>query len=223
MMPQMPWQLGLNLLPDTEDLGQIVTPEVQEFIEEAEAWFTSLLGRAPGGHEHRVMLLALRLAHEAGHAQTSREARQVVWAGLLHDIGKSALDQKILEKPGVLNVQEMLIIQQHPAIGYRLACSAPQVDAEILGGIMHHHERWDGEGYPMGLMGESIPLLARVLKVVDVYDALVSDRPYRPAWSIEEAADYLRQHAGTAFETRLIQVFVERVLSGPPQTPYGPA
>lgn len=185
---------------------------VEANFREASAWVTALAGRPCEGHERRVAELTLKLAAAADLIQSERDIRQIVWAGLLHDIGKVAIDPRILNKPGPLTPAEFEAVQQHPGLGHRLARTAPQVDNEILGGILHHHERWDGEGYPMGLIGESIPLLARLLKITDVYDALVSDRPYRAAWTADEAATYLLQHSGMAFDPSLIQIFAYRVL-----------
>ena len=187
-------------------------PLIDTYLQEVDAWTTTVVGRSCAGHERRVTTLALKLAEAAGLLLNDRDVRQVVWAGLLHDVGKAAISSKILEKPGPLTAAEFRTIQQHPALGHRLAQTAPQIDDEILGAILHHHEQWNGEGYPMGLIGESIPLLARIIKVADVYDALVSDRPYRAAWTTDEAAAYLLQHSGMAFDPRLIPLFVYRVL-----------
>ncbi|CAM3731959.1 HD-GYP domain-containing protein [Deinococcus frigens] len=185
---------------------------VEANFQEASAWVTAVVGRPCEGHERRVAELTLKLAIAADLIHNERDVRQIVWAGLLHDIGKAAIDPRILNKPAALTPAEFDVIQQHPGLGYRLARTAPQIDDETLDGILYHHERWDGEGYPMGLIGESIPLLARLLKVTDVYDALVSDRPYRAAWTADEAATYLLQHSGMAFDPRLIQIFAYRVL-----------
>lgn len=185
---------------------------IETTVQEVNAWTMRVVGRACTEHDRRVMDLSLKLAEAAGLLQTERDVCQIVWAALLHDIGKAAISTRILDKPGALTPAEFKIIQQHPSLGHRLARTAPRADDEILGAILHHHERWDGEGYPLGLIGESIPLLARVIKVTDVYDALVSDRPYRAAWTADEATTYLLQHSGTAFDPRLIQIFAYRVL-----------
>lgn len=186
--------------------------QIETTVREVNAWTTAVVGRPCNGHDRQVMELSLKLAEAAGLLLGERNVRQVIWATLLHDIGKAAISARILEKPGALTPAEFKTIQQHPSLGHRLARTAPQVDDEILGAILHHHERWDGEGYPLGLIGESIPLLARVIKVTDVYDALVSDRPYRAAWTADEATAYLLQHSGTAFDPRLVQLFAYRVL-----------
>ncbi|GGO36521.1 HD-GYP domain-containing protein [Deinococcus humi] len=185
---------------------------IETNVREVNTWAMAVVGRSCTEHDRRVMDLSLKLAEAAGLLQGAWDVRQIVWAALLHDIGKAAISARILDKPGALTPTEFKVIQQHPSLGHRLARTAPQVNHEILGAILHHHERWDGEGYPLGLIGESIPLLARIIKVTDVYDALVSDRPYRPAWTNDEATAYLLQHSGTAFEPHLVQVFVYRVL-----------
>jgi putative nucleotidyltransferase with HDIG domain len=185
---------------------------IETNVREVNAWTTEVAGRSCTEHDRRVMDLSLKLAETAGLLHGEWEVRQVIWAALLHDIGKAAISARILEKPGPLTPAEFKTIQQHPSLGHRLARTAPQADDAVLGAILHHHERWDGEGYPLGLIGESIPLLARIIKVTDVYDALVSDRPYRAAWTADEATAYLLQHSGTAFDPRLIQIFAHRVL-----------
>lgn len=193
------------------------SPLIETVVQAVDAWTTATVGRSCAGHERRVMTLALKLAEAAGLLLGERDVQQVIWASLLHDIGKAAISQKILDKPGPLTAAEFRTIQQHPALGHQLAKAAPQIDDEILGAILHHHEQWNGEGYPAGLIGESIPLLARIIKVTDVYDALVSDRPYRAAWTTDEAAAYLLQHSGMAFDPRLVPLFVYRVLPRYPQ------
>ncbi|GHF55427.1 HD-GYP domain-containing protein (c-di-GMP phosphodiesterase class II) [Deinococcus metalli] len=200
-------------LPETfTRLSQAPDAVVQDTFEEACSWIRTLLGRPAEGHERQVTMLALRLALEAGEVRTTLGIRQVIWAGMLHDIGKSAIDPRITNKPATLSAQEQDIMRQHPTLGRRLASMAPDVDAEILNAVQHHHERWDGLGYPAGLIGESIPVLARILKVTDVYDALVTDRPYRAAWSPDEAVAYLMDHSGTDFDPRLVRIFVHQVL-----------
>ena len=200
-------------LPETFTLlSQAPDAVVQDTFDEACNWIRTLLGRPAEGHEQQVTMLALRLALEAGEVRTTLGIRQVIWAGMLHDIGKSAIDPRITNKPGGLSAQEQDIMRQHPALGRRLAAMAPDVDSEILNAVQHHHERWDGLGYPAGLIGESIPVLASILKVTDVYDALVTDRPYRAAWSPDEAVAYLMDHSGSDFDPRLVRIFIHQVL-----------
>ena len=177
-------------------------------------------------HDLQVMWLAYRLAcaceavdlqthdiegHRGSLKPGSLSAEQVLWAGLLHDVGKHVLPEVILAKPTPLTVDERQVMQTHSLHGYRIAAQLAEqhgisaIDGVVLDGILHHHERFNGEGYPVGLIGESIPLLARVLAVVDVYVALTSHRPYRTAWTQRAALDYLLAHQGTLFDPRIVQ------------------
>ncbi len=127
---------------------------------------------------------------------------------MLHDIGKIGIDEQILQKPGKLTDKEWEIIKTHPEIGYRIANTVPEL-VNIADFILAHHERWDGKGYPKGLAGEEIPLLSRILAVVDAYDAMTQDRQYRKALSIKEAQEELRRNAGTQFDPRIVDIFLK--------------
>ncbi len=127
---------------------------------------------------------------------------------VLHDIGKIAIPHAILTKPGKLNDEEWEIMKTHTEKGYRIASVSPELNA-IADCILHHHERWDGTGYPGGLKGEEIPLLARIITVVDSYDVMVNDRPYHKAMSVEEAEAELIRCSGTQFDPQLIQIFLQ--------------
>lgn len=126
---------------------------------------------------------------------------------MLHDIGKIAIDHQILKKPGKLTEEEWRIIKKHPEIGYRIAQTVPEL-ANIADYIWSHHERWDGQGYPRGLSAEDIPLLARILSVVDAYDAMTQERPYRQALTPRTAKEELKQHAGTQFDPQIVDIFL---------------
>ena len=128
----------------------------------------------------------------------------------LHDIGKIGISDQILNKPGPLNEEELVVMRTHPEIGYRIAMSSPEF-ASIADLILTHHERWDGKGYPNHLSGEKIPILARILAVADAYDAMTEDRVYRKALSPKAAMDEIRKNAGTQFDPRIAQVFLEIV------------
>ncbi len=157
-------------------------------------------------HIHRVQAYATGLARALGMPET--EIQGVKTAALLHDIGKLAVPEHILSKPGPLTQEEFQKIRVHPQVG-----------AEIIGGvpfpypvaplILSHHERWDGRGYPSGLKGDAIPLGARILSVVDYFDALVSDRPYHRAMSFDAAIGLLRQESGKALDARVVAAFIE--------------
>ncbi|MFC5850229.1 HD-GYP domain-containing protein [Deinococcus petrolearius] len=218
----MPWWTAPRTSPEAarfttlplRDEGGLAAREQRA----AARWLGTVLGRAPDEHEAATARLTLALAHHAGEAHDEATVRRAVWAGLLHDIGKSVVDPQILNKPAPLTPTERAAVQRHPAVGHRLATAAPQADAGARAAILHHHERWDGGGYPAGLSGGCIPVLARVLTIADVYDALSRARPYRPAWTPGEAARHLQAQAGAAFDPRLVELFVAKVL---PETAPG--
>lgn len=132
--------------------------------------------------------------------------------GLLHDIGKIAIDETILNKKERLTSEEWEAIKRHPETGWRILSSAGEF-GELATYVLTHHERIDGEGYPLGLKGDSIPLQARMIAIADAYDAMTSERPYRAKLSIEEAAKELKTHASTQFDHELAQIFVEKELN----------
>ena len=131
--------------------------------------------------------------------------------GMLHDIGKIGIDDKILNKPGKLTEEEWIVMKKHPEIGYRIARASHKL-SRIADYILSHHERWDGMGYPRGLKGEDIPLLSRILSVADAYDAMTEDRIYRKALSKEEAIEEIRRNSGSQFDPIIANIFIESVL-----------
>jgi len=157
-------------------------------------------------HSGRVMRMATGLARVAGvHGEA---LRNLSLGALLHDIGKLALPDAILIKPGKLDDGEIAVMREHARLGgdllqqvdfLRDACDIPY----------SHHERWDGGGYPKGLRGEEIPLAARIFSVVDIWDALICPRVYKPAWPEPEVLDYLRNAAGTQLDPQLVALFLE--------------
>jgi putative two-component system response regulator len=144
------------------------------------------------GHSDRLAEYAMRLGESLDLSEEDLEELRL--GCLLHDIGKVAVPDSIILKPGPLNPQEAEIMRQHPVTGEQI-CAPLKSLRPILPIIRHHHERMDGTGYPDGLHGEEIPLKARILRVVDVYDALINDRPYREALSSQEALEILHQEA----------------------------
>jgi len=125
---------------------------------------------------------------------------------LLHDVGKIGIRDDVLNKQGKLTPEEFEHIKEHPERSYRVVQQVPQL-AKALDGILYHHERYDGGGYPAGLKGEAIPLQARIIQIADVFDALTSSRSYRPAYSWEKALSIMAQEAGMAVDPRLQKVF----------------
>ena len=159
------------------------------------------------GHQLRVMFLTMRLASALQMVDSAEERRIVIRAGLLHDVGKVLIPAVIVNKPGPLSSEERRVIEQHAALGARLAASYPGIEPEVLDAIHYHHEQFNGRGYPAGLIGDEIPRLARILSVADVYDALTSHRSYRDAWSHAAAEAYLRSYAGEMFEPEIVDAF----------------
>ncbi|HZW04775.1 MAG TPA: HD domain-containing phosphohydrolase, partial [Anaerolineaceae bacterium] len=156
------------------------------------------------GHTQRVSEMTLRLAKTLGVSE--QELKHIRHGALLHDIGKMAIPDGILLKPGPLTEEEWEIMRMHPVYAYELlspiAYLRPALDIPYC-----HHEHWDGSGYPRGLKGEQIPLAARLFSIVDAWDALRSDRPYRKAWSEERALDYIAEQAGKHFDPSLVKLF----------------
>jgi diguanylate cyclase (GGDEF)-like protein/PAS domain S-box-containing protein len=158
------------------------------------------------GHSDRLQNLALGLAQSLGLShETMNDLRLLAQ---FHDLGKVGIPDRILFKPGPLTEEEMREMRKHPEIGHRIAQSVPQL-AHLAQWILKHHESWDGQGYPLGLSGEEIPLPCRILAIADAYDAMTSDRPYRNALTHEEAICELRANAGTQFDPRLVELFVK--------------
>ena len=157
------------------------------------------------GHSSRVARYAVALAQSIGLSEA--EVDLVHITGTLHDVGKIGVPDAILKKPSKLDAEERRIMETHPALGEVIIRKAPQL-ADTLPGVRHHHERWDGKGYPDGIAGEAIPQLARLLAVADTFDAMTSDRPYRKGLSWEVALGEVGRCAGTQFEPRLAEAFV---------------
>jgi len=156
------------------------------------------------GHSQRVTELTVRLAQ--GLAMGEEEIVHLRRGALLHDMGKLGVPDSILLKPAPLTDEEWAIMHKHPQLAYDMLYSIeylrPALDIPYC-----HHEKWDGTGYPRGLTGEEIPIAARLFAVVDVWDALTSDRPYRPAWSEEEALAYIRGQSDKHFDPQVVDLF----------------
>ncbi|MDQ3704245.1 MAG: PAS domain S-box protein [Chloroflexota bacterium] len=169
------------------------------------------------GHTQRVTALTVRLARSMGVNET--EIVQVQRGALLHDIGKMGIPDSILLKPGPLTEEEWEIMRRHPVYAYELLSPIsflrPALDIPYC-----HHEKWDGTGYPRGLKGEQIPLSARIFAVIDVYDALRSDRPYRKAWAEDKVRDHIQNLSGTHFDPRVVEAFMN--MDELPHTPTEP-
>lgn len=156
------------------------------------------------GHSERVALYTRRLARELGYSDDA--ADDIYLAALLHDVGKIGVRDAVLNKDGKLTDEEYAEISRHPDEGWAILCDLEQL-RYVLPGVLHHHERWDGRGYPDGLAGTAIPIDGRVMAVADAYDAMTSDRPYRKGMPSERAETILREGAGTQWDPRCIEAF----------------
>jgi len=162
------------------------------------------------GHADRIQELVVRLAEVAGLPE-KRYVKDLNLFARYHDVGKVAIPEYILFKREPLTNMEMAAIRQHCDIGFRIAQSAPEL-LPIADWILKHHEWWNGKGYPLGLKGEEIPLECRIMSIVDAYDAMTHDRPYRKAMSSEEAVKELERLAGSQFDPELVQLFVQIIM-----------
>jgi putative nucleotidyltransferase with HDIG domain len=160
------------------------------------------------GHTRRVARMTIDLATVMGFDKDDLE--HVRRGALLHDIGKMGIPDSVLLKPGTLNEREWEIMRRHPEYAYQflepIEYLHPALDIPYC-----HHEKWDGSGYPRGLRGEEIPLVARIFAIVDVWDALISNRPYRTAWSQKKALEYIKRQSGIHFDPAVVEAFLKIV------------
>jgi putative nucleotidyltransferase with HDIG domain len=175
-----------------------------------EGWLRALFLRDKETQEHtqRVVEMTERLARAMGVSEG--ELENIRRGALLHDIGKLAIPDSILLKPGPLSDEQWTIMKKHPIYAYQLLSPIDHL-RPLLDIPFCHHEKWDGSGYPRGLRGEEIPLAARVFSVVDVWDALISDRPYRAAWTKQQARQYIQDQANRHFDPQVVRLFLEMV------------
>jgi HD-GYP domain-containing protein (c-di-GMP phosphodiesterase class II) len=180
------------------------------YDETLEGWSQALDLRDPGveGHTRRVTEMTLQIAQALGIEPDRLE--HVRRGALLHDVGIMGVHDRILLKPGPLTHEEWETMRKHPVYAYELLAPIdflrPVLDIPYC-----HHEKWDGSGYPQGLCGERIPMPARAFAIVDVWDALTSDRPFRPAWSAEMASDHIRSQSGSHFDPRVVEEFMRLI------------
>lgn len=204
---------NLNMQKDQVRSGQMAMSAIVEMLKrtlEARDIITH-------NHSNRMFGLIEKMAIELGFDQT--RIKNALFFAELHDIGKLGIPDRILQKPGPLTGEERIEMQRHSEIGYRIALAAPEL-APIAEWILKHHEWWDGTGYPLGLRGTDIPLECRILGIVDAYDAMVNDRPYRGALSEEDAIAELRRFAGRQFDPGLTALFIDFLVVGTYAEPH---
>lgn len=197
------------------------TWRLQTQVEEAsrrmlEGMVRSLEAKDPStaSHSERTTAIALDIAEELGLPEGERDL--LTLGGKLHDIGKVGIPDAVLLKPGGLDEEEWALMRSHPEVGVRILSPMLPYLGPIEAMVLHHHERWDGQGYPKGLKGEEIPLLARILAVADTYEALTADRPYRRGLTPEEAMDYLRREAGRRYDPKVVWALERAWQKNPP-------
>ncbi len=188
---------NIHLMRELQEFNWGTLEALARAVDEKSSWTQ--------GHSNRVAALAIDLATQMGWTEAALDLLHR--AALLHDLGKIGISSEILDKPGRLDEEEMAVIRTHPDRGARILEPVPAY-AQVIPIVRHHHERFDGNGYPAGLAGQAIPLGARILTVVDVYDALSSDRPYRAGWGHARACEFLLENAGTAFDPVIVRAFI---------------
>jgi HD-GYP domain-containing protein (c-di-GMP phosphodiesterase class II) len=179
-----------------------------DFHDIIECLVATLEARDPytSGHSSRVADYSLLIGRTIGI--TGRELERIHIGSHLHDIGKMGIPESILQKPTRLTREEMEIVKEHPKIGYDILSRSKKLK-EIALIVLHHHERWDGEGYPKGLKGDAIPIGSRIIAIADSLDAMLYKRIYRPSVSATECVDELRRNAGTQYDASLIPAAID--------------
>ncbi|HBY97494.1 MAG TPA: phosphohydrolase [Chloroflexi bacterium] len=198
---------GLFTSDPKERLEAGISPSVRALVVATEAHDSYT-----AGHSFRVALAAVSLGEAMG--VSPEQLRALAQGGIVHDVGKIEVPDAVLNKPASLAPEERILVEKHPLTGYEM-CKHLGFMKDELDVIRSHHEKWDGTGYPDGLKSEAIPLLARILAIADVYDALTSDRSYRRRWSHEEARRYIQRQAGSHFDPRCVEFWAHLTEEGP--------
>jgi putative nucleotidyltransferase with HDIG domain len=196
----------------------LVLSKRKVLIETMEAFALAVEAKDPytHGHSRRVSLLAERVCRELGLGPAACETIRI--AGILHDIGKIGMPEQVLRKPGRLSAPEYEIFKRHPQLGSRIVSAVTELE-EVGRAILHHHERWDGKGYPDRLAGEQIPVLSRILTVCDTYDAMTSERPYRRGVPHARALDEIARCQGSQLDPAAAQAFLQLYAARAPEFP----
>ncbi len=184
-----------------------------EHTAEALAEAINSLDPYTGGHTRRVAEYSMMVADRIGLAEIEKDELKL--SAILHDVGKIGVDDAILRKGGALSSEEEFLMRRHPEIGSRILGHVEEMKG-VIPGVLHHHEWFDGSGYPGGLKGEGIPLQARIIAVVDAFDALTTDRPYKKAIEVAAALKELARNAGKQFDPRLLDALRQSVLGEDP-------
>ncbi len=206
-----PLDISLTYLRPRVNVGRGTCVEIGRLDKALQVWCQTLSSRDPDtyAHSERVAVLAVAVGRVLGLDDATLLHLQ--WGALLHDLGKVRVPEHILHKRSALSEEEWGVMRQHPVWGYEIVKALSILPTETLDVVRYHHERWDGDGYPDGLAGEEIPLLARILGVVDTWDAMISMRPYHAPMSPRKVCRYLLQQAGTALDAAIVETFVQMI------------
>ncbi len=206
----------LALYDQNRELDRKVREQTQD-IHDTRLKIIQRLGRAAEYKDDNTGMHVIRMSHYArvlGAAAGMNEtmADMLLDAAPMHDIGKIGIPDRILQKSGKLNAEEWRIMQTHTQMGQDIIGDDNSELLKMANAVaISHHEHWDGSGYPEQLAGDDIPMVGRIVAIADVFDALTSVRPYKKAWSVDDALAYLEQHAGTQFEAKLVSLFIENI------------
>ena len=199
-----------KLLVERENLQQAHANLLRAYEATIDGWSRAmdLRDHETEGHSQRVADLTLQMARRFGMSEG--DLVHIRRGALLHDMGKLGIPDSVLQKPGSLTEEEWAIMRRHPQLAYDMLNPIEYL-REAVDIPYCHHEKWDGTGYPRGLKGNEIPMAARIFAVVDVWDALTSDRPYRAAWETDRVLDYIREQSGKHFEPAIVDAFIQLI------------
>jgi HD-GYP domain-containing protein (c-di-GMP phosphodiesterase class II) len=204
---------SFNLMTDQierfiQDLQRSATENRELFLGTVKALAAAIDGKDPytRGHSERVSRVSMAIAQRLG--LSDEECEKIRVSALLHDVGKIGIDDKVLKKPAALTNEEYELMKQHPQKGYKILSQIPGIK-EFLPGMYMHHEMINGEGYPQGLKGDEIPLMALIVSVADTFDAMTTDRPYQRAMKFEEAVERIQSFVDTRYDARVVAAFTE--------------
>ena len=207
--------LVANLLHRRLDHLEAVRTKVAQLYARNLRLFAALVAErdeGTAGHCERVAQNAVSVGRRLG--LTAAELKSLYWSGLLHDLGKIGVPEAILRKPGRLTSEEYKVMRRHARLGYEILMTISSAFEELAAGVYSHHERFDGAGYPRGLAGDAIPLFGRILAVVDVFEAVTSERPYRHPMPESEALLLVSAGSGTQFDPQVVEAFMSVYESG---------
>lgn len=209
---------SFNLMTDQlerfiQDLQRSATENRELFLGTVKALAAAIDGKDPytRGHSERVSRVSMAIAQRLG--LSDEECEKIRVSALLHDVGKIGIDDKVLKKPAALTDEEYEVMKQHPQKGYKILSQIPGIK-EFLPGMYMHHEMINGQGYPQGLKGDEIPLMALIVSVADTFDAMTTDRPYQRAMKFEEAVDRIQSFVDTRYDARVVAAFTEACVEG---------